>query len=154
MGLLSGAHDVIRRRGSDAASITSGGAPSSPDKGQAPDGRPDDTEVLDKEEGSILSAMISQREFSLHSLEIGQETRCWELTDESLVTNTDSKNRNGPFEDHFPYICIGTSISAGTYHGFHGPPRAHVQVSYPFSLCQSRISFNDELISNPPLQRP
>ena len=60
MGLLSGATDAIRRRGSDASHT--GGPPASPDRGQAPDGRPDDIEVLDKEEGSVLSAMISQCE--------------------------------------------------------------------------------------------
>jgi len=61
MGLLSGATDAIRRRGSDAST----GPPGSPDRGQAPDGKPDDVEVLDKEEGSILAAMIGQRESGL-----------------------------------------------------------------------------------------
>jgi hypothetical protein len=61
MGLLSGATDAIRRRGSDAST----GPPGSPDRGQAPDGKPDDVEVLDKEEGSILAAMIGQRELGL-----------------------------------------------------------------------------------------
>lgn len=51
MGLLSGV-DSMRRRSSVGA------APPSPDK--APDGKPDDVEVLDKEEGSILAAMIGQ----------------------------------------------------------------------------------------------
>jgi hypothetical protein len=59
MGLLSGATDAIRRRGSDASHTS--GPPGSPDRGQAPDGKPDDVEILDKEEGSVLSAMISQR---------------------------------------------------------------------------------------------
>lgn len=58
MGLLSGATDAIRRRGSDASHTS--GPPGSPDRGQAPDGKPDDVEILDKEEGSVLSAMISQ----------------------------------------------------------------------------------------------
>lgn len=31
---------------------------------KAPEGNPDDTEVLDKEEGNLVMALISQREFS------------------------------------------------------------------------------------------
>jgi len=121
MGLLSGATDAIRRRGSDAST----GPPGSPDRGQAPDGKPDDVEVLDKEEGSILAAMIGQREFLFESRRRRGHTKLMG----SHVSDPYSTNRNGPIQDHLPDIRPRTPFDVGTYHGFHGPPGIDVQVS-------------------------
>lgn len=61
------------RRGSDASSHSkegsgeSSGSFGSPSGGEGSGGNgasPNDTEVLDKEEGNLLMSMISQREFS------------------------------------------------------------------------------------------
>lgn len=67
LGLLSGSSS--KRRSSDASSMTGsttaghGPRAASPDRGQGPpNGRPEDTEVLDDEEGSIIASMIGQCE--------------------------------------------------------------------------------------------
>jgi hypothetical protein len=53
MGLLSGSMDTISRRKSNASTSEDG-----------PEGNPNDTSQLDKDEGNILMAIIAQRESS------------------------------------------------------------------------------------------
>ena len=101
MGLLSGSMESLTlkgksRRESDAST---GG-------NKAPEGNPDDTSTLDKEEGNVLMTIISQRTSLLRFVTV----RLWP------PALTRSASWHGSIQDCPPDFCAGAAESTGAHY--------------------------------------